>query len=241
MKPVRILSIFIILFIIAFLIVWKTAPDIISSSLSKKMQVEVKINDIAVSSDTVNIDKLQISNPKGSPLPTAFSADNIKVSAPVLNYLKDEIVIDSIEINQVYMSLIFTSPTATSGNWSTIIDNLKKSSPPEPKEKVEVKEKGKAKKDKTKSVLIKKLILTNINADLIYLLQGTTPKKLTPIPRLEFTNVSSESGISLDQITNLILEQTLKSVLEKENLQDIFKKTLSPNGILDKITSPFKQ
>ncbi len=93
------------------------------------MQVEVKIGDIGLAANDVNLQKIQIANPKGSIAPVAFSAERIDVRAPVTNYLKDAIVIDALEINNIYMSLEFTSPTATSGNWTTIMDNMKKSSP----------------------------------------------------------------------------------------------------------------
>lgn len=234
MKLLRIFFILAIVAIVGLFFVWKKAPDIIASNLSEKMKVEVKIGDIALSTDTVSVKKIEIGNPKGSKLPVAFSTDSIEVRAPLVHYIDDAIVIDAIEINNIYMSLEFTSPTATEGNWPTIIDNLKKSSPPE-EPKAQKEEKN------GKSVLIKKLILTDINVDLIYTLTGGEVQKLKTIPRLEFDNVSSESGISLDQIITLILQQTLESVLKEQSLGNILEKAIeSPKDILDTFISPFK-
>lgn len=232
MKLLRIFFILVCVAIIGVFFAWKKAPSLIASNLSKKMQVEVKIAAIDLSMNDVKVEKIEIGNPKGSKLPQAFSAGSIQVSAPILNYLKDAIVIDAIEINKIYLGLEFTSPTATSGNWTTIMDNMKKSSPPAPKETKE--------KTKGKSVLIKKLILTDINADLVYVLTGGLVKKLDTIPRLEFTNISSESGISLDQIVGLVLEQTLHSVLKIASPQNILEKAVeTPKGIFDTLTAPF--
>lgn len=233
MKIVRIFFILAIVAILGLFFVWKKAPDIIASNLSEKMKVDVKIGDIALATDAVKIKKIEIGNPKGSKLPVAFSTDSIEVRAPLENYIKDAIVIDAIEINNIYMSLEFTSPTATEGNWPTIIDNLKKSSPAEKPQEPKEEKKG-------KSVLIKKLILTDINADLVYTLTGGEVQKLKTIPRLEFDNVSSESGISLDQIINLIMKQTLESVLKEQSLGNILEKAIeSPKDVLD-VFIPFK-
>lgn len=232
MKLLRMFFILAIVAIIGLFFVWKKAPDIIASSLSEKMKVAVKIGDIALSTDTVSVKKIEIANPKGSKLPVAFSTDSITVEAPLKNYIDDAIVINAIEINNVYMSLEFSSPTATEGNWPTIIDNLKKSSP---------KADPKAEQKKGKSVLIKKLILTDINADLVYTLTGGAIQKLKTIPRLEFDNVSSESGISLDQIMGLILQQTLESVLKEQSLENFLEKAIeSPKSVLDTFIAPFK-
>ncbi len=63
-------------------------------------------------------------------------------------------------------------------------------------------------------------------------------KKLDPIARLEFSDVSSESGVSVDQIAKLVLEQVLKSVLEKQGMKNTIQKVI-PNGMLDNFPSPF--
>lgn len=234
MKLLRIFFILAIVAIVGLFFAWKKAPEIIASNLSEKMKVDVKIGDIALASDSVKITKIQIGNPKGSKLPVAFSTDSIEVRSPLQNYIKDAIVIDAIEINNIYMSLEFTSPTATEGNWPTIIDNLKKSSPPEEPKKQEEEKNG-------KSVLIKKLILTDINADLIYTLTGDNVQKLKTIPRLEFDNVSSESGISLDQIITLIMKETLESVLKEQSLGNILEKAIeSPKDVLESFIPSFK-
>lgn len=212
-------------------IVWMKAPSIIANSLSKELQVEVKIGDIKLSPSTVGIDNIEISNPVGSVLTKAFSAGSIRVSAPIINYLKDQIVIDEIEVKQIYFDLEFPAPTSKAGNWSKILGGTKKETT---KPKNETNKTG-------KKVLIKKLILTDVSVDLVYKLPTSKVQHLDPISRIEFTDISSESGISLDQIAALVLEESMRKVLEKENLQDLIESAVqSPGSTLDKITAPFK-
>lgn len=230
MKVLKTLVILGIIVIVGGFFALQMAPGFISSTLSKKMQVEVKINDISLSTNDVRVDELEIGNPKGSKLPKAFSAGSIKVEAPVLNYVKDAIVIDEIAVDKIYLSLEIANPTAPAGNWAKIMDNLKKSSPQAPKEKKETKS--------TSSILIKKLILTDISADLATPLKVS---KLAKIDRLEFTDISSESGVSIDQIVALVLEETVTAVLKENGMKNVFDNVLeSSKGVLDVFTSPFK-
>lgn len=229
MKVYRILALIVLVAIIGLYVVWKKAPDLVAQKLSKAMQVEVKIADIDLSLRTIKVEKLEIGNPKGSQLPIAFSADSIEVTAPISNYIKDPMIIDEIEVKRIYFSLEFTSPTAKTGNWGTILENLKKTSSP----------KGTEKKGRT--LLIKKLILTDINSDLVYALQAGKIQKLPLIPRLEFTNVSSEEGVAIDQIAQVILDQTLRSVFQKDNLQNMIEGAIeSPGGAWEKLSEPIK-
>lgn len=224
MKLVRILITVFILLVIGLVVTWKLAPNLIGSTLSSKMGVEVTINNIDLSQDQVKVQKLEISNPSGSKLPNAFTTDSIKVSAPLTNYVQNAIVINEIALDKVYLSLEFTSPSPMPGNWSKILDNLKKSSGPEEKPKKESKS--------STSVLIKKLVLKDINVELVTMLD---PGKVTAlnIPQLEFTDVSSDSGVPLEQIITVIIEQTVQQTLKQSPgnlLENVIK---SPAGLFE--------
>ncbi len=231
MKAVKILVTLLILLLIGGVIAWQMAPKLIGSALSKKLQVEVTINDIALSSDAVTVKKVDIANPSGSVLPKAFTVDTIKVDAPLNNYTKDSIVIDEISLNNVYISLEFATAKAMAGNWAKIVQNMEKTSSEEPKED------SKKEQKKQTSVLIKKLILTDVNVDIVNGLLGTSVQKLQPIKRIEFDNISSDSGIPMDQIIMLILKETLK----QGNASNLLEKLIpSPSGLLEKVILPFK-
>jgi hypothetical protein len=112
------------------------------------------------------------------------------------------------------------------------MDNMKKSSPPSSSQ---------PKKASSTSVLIKKIVITNVNVDVVNGLTGGSVSKLPPIPRIELTNVSSESGVSADQIIGIVLQEVLKEVLKTGNPVNLLKDAAAvPKGILKDLIMPFK-
>jgi uncharacterized protein involved in outer membrane biogenesis len=219
----------IVVLVVCLFLAWSRIPDILASHLSKKMQVPVSIEDVRVTKDTIALNKLEIGNPQGYSLPRAFSAENILVNAPLTHYLKHDIVIDEIVISTVYLGAEFDRPGTKSGNWTAIMQNYKNASSP-PSE-------GKS----GKSVLIKRLILTDINVDLAYRTGGVPMKSLKPISKIEFTNVTSEKGIPSEQITNVILQQALRAIFEKENIQNMIEGfMISPEKGVENLLSPLQ-
>ncbi len=222
-------------------IFWSRVPDILANNLSSKLGVSVQIDDMSLGWGKIDIKKVDVGNTPKSILNKAFSCNLIRVLAPFTNYLDKKIIIDEIDLNDVYLGLEFDSPTSTNGNWTEIMKNLQSSSAPTSGKK--------RKKDKTpaptpdenaRSVLIHKLILTNINVDVVYRKDGGKVKHLPPIDRIELTEVSSEGGLPMDQVMNSVLGQMLKSVFEKENLKNMMQDLLQNQGDIQKYISPFK-
>jgi len=221
-----VLGVIVLLIIAGFVILtlsWSSFPDIIASKLSEKMKVHVEIEDIHWGWNAIDIQKIEIGNPMGSILPKAFSAEQVLVKAPITNYLKNSIVIDEIDLNDLYVSLEFDSKGSKKGNWTTIMGNMQGG------KKTEKSTGSKASKP-GKTVLIKKLILTNINVALVYRQGGGPVQNLAPIKRLEFDNVSSEEGLPTEQISNIIFQQMLKQIFSIEGLQNMLQDFLPPSN-----------
>ena len=226
--------------IIIGFIVWSRVPDMAADHLSKKLKVSVEIDDMKLRWGKIEVDKVVIGNPPGAILSKAFSCSSIDVIAPFTHYLDQQIVIDEIDVNDVYLGLEFDSAKGTQGNWTRIMGNLKASTGEESNGK---KKKGAQapKEENQRSVLIKRLILTNIDVDVVYRKEGGKVQKLKRIDRIELTNVSSEGGLPMDQVMNSVLGQMLKSVFEKQNLQNMLQNLLQqPGGGLQDYLSPFK-
>lgn len=223
----RVLLITVIIAAIGLFIAWKAVPSVVSSSLSKQMQVEVKIDKMHLSPNSLGIENIFVGNPQGYQLPKAFSCGSITVTAPVFNYIKDPIVIDEITIDQVYFALELTPMQGALSNWSKILSNMPKASTQEkPKEK---------ENKKATKVLIKKIVLTNITPEMI-LVTGKS-QKMPTIDRLELTNVSSEDGIPLEPIAALILEK----IYGKDQIQNLLNNALQdPQSAWEKFSQPFK-
>jgi uncharacterized protein involved in outer membrane biogenesis len=223
-------------------IFWSRVPDILANHLSQKMKVSVEIDNIGLGWGKIKINQTQIGNPPGSILAKAFSSGEILVDAPFTHYLKQNVVIDEIDVNDVYLGLEFDSPTGASGNWTTIMGNLKSSMGATEQKKGKRKEKESANANaSTRTVLIHRLVLTNIDVDVVYRKDGGKVQKLPRIPRIELTEISSEGGIPLDQIMNSVLGEMLKQVFIKQNLKDMLQNLIdNPNLPFHQYLSPFK-
>ncbi len=217
----------IIIGVIILFFSWSSVPDILASKLSKKLGVQVTIGDIHLSMNTIDVQKVSIGNTPGGTLPQSFSADQVLSVAPLFSYLHKDIVIDEIDIDNIFLGLEFDAPGQKTGNWTKIMANLEAS---------EKQSGGKS----NKTVMIKKLVLTNINITLAYRTGGKPPQKLSPIKRLEFTNVSSTTGLPTEQITEIIMREMLKQVFSREGLQNMIEGFMqSPQKGVENLLKPF--
>jgi len=225
------LGIILVLGIAIVLFVAKTQlPDVIASKLSSKLKVPVQIGNINLSFKSIGVQKLEIENPKPYQLPLAFSANTLTISAPLTIYLYDQIVIEEILIDNIYLGLEFESATGIEGNWSTIINNLQDT----------VREGASQDTKAKKTVLIRRILLTNIQTDLLYRKSGKKVKHLPVIPSIELTNISSEGSSAFDQIMDSALGEMLKQVFIKQNLKDLLNQFVKPNNALQQALKPFK-
>lgn len=211
--------------IILLFLAWSRVPDIVAGNLSKKLKVIVEIGDIDLSLKSIEVEKLEIGNPYGFILPRAFASDRIYIEAPLSRYFHDNIEIDEIDVDNVYLGLEFDSPSGTKGNWTAIMKNAKAA---QAESNI---------KKSNKTVLIRRLVLNNIHTDLIYRSQGDKVRHLPVIKRIELKNISSEGGNAMDQIMNSALGQMLKEVFIEQNLKDMMDKIFQPgdNPIPDAI------
>ncbi len=208
-------------------IFWSRVPDMLANNLSKKMKVSVSIDSMGLGWGKIDVNKIEIGNPPQSMLSKAFACREIDVVAPVTRYLSKNIVIDEIDLKDVYLGLEFDSASGTSGNWTRIMSNMQSTA-----------SKGAAKSEHT--VLIHRIILTNINVDVVYKKDGGKIKKMPTIDRIELTEISSEGGFPMDQITKSVLGEMLKQVFIKENLKNMMQDLLQQPSPIQQYLSPFK-
>lgn len=203
------------------------APDMMAAKCTELLGAAVKIGDITVSLNSIEIERFQIDNPKGYDLSQAFRAEEIIIKAPLTSYVQKHTEIEEIEIKDIYLGLEFESSNGTEGNWTVIMrrgaQQKERDSPSE------------------KRVLIKKIILRNIKTDLLYRNGDGKVKHLPVIEYMELTNVGSEGGDVLDQITESALGSMLKQIFIQENLKNMFNDLLDPNTNLNKALKSFKK
>lgn len=227
-------------------IFWSRVPDIAANNLSKKLKVPVQIDSVGISWGKIDAKKIQIGNPHGSILARAFACDEIDILAPFTRYLNKNIVVDEIDLQNVYLGLEFDSASGTTGNWTRIMGNLQRSMA----ESSGAPEQSKSKKGKQatqaaapssgRSVLIHRIVLTNIDVDVVYRKEGGKVKRLPRIPRMELTEVSSEGGVPTDQIVNSVLGQMLKQVFIQQNLKNMIQDFMNAPSPIQQYIAPFK-
>lgn len=217
--------------VILLIIVKSRIPDMVTNNLSKKLKVAVSIDSMDFLPTAIQVNKMVIANPSGyGYLPKAFSSEEIRINAPLTRYLATNIVIDEIDVNDIYLGLEFDSAKSTNGNWTVLMSNYQK----------EAKFNELSSEQKKRTVFIKKLLLRNISVELIFLKDGTKVKRLPKIDQIELENISSEGGLPMDQLMNSVLGNMLKSVFTKENLQNMLKDLFNPEKTIDKVIKPFK-
>ncbi len=192
-------------FLIAYL-VYLNSSLILSKTLSNTTQTPVTVGAIGFLRDAFTIQRLVISNPKDAYLPTAFKAETIKVSSAYTSYFRQTVVIEKIEVDDVFLNIEFYTEDKLTGNWQALFDNMGKSD---------------QLMKNNRQTLIKQLVLRNVQVNLI--LAGGKIHRLSPIDQLEFEGLSSDEGFPVQQISEIIAKKMIYSVLKEEGLNLIIK------------------
>lgn len=232
-------SIFIGLLVVIFALIffgWNFAPSWISKTLTNKAKVPVSIKYLSLTPNSIGVFGLKVKNPKNSELTYALKAKKIKSQAPLMTYFRQNIVIDELKVSHAYLGLEFESALRPQGNWTVIMNNLRQSLHKDQKKP----------KENPKNVLIKRLIIKNLDIDLLIKQPKGKVQHLKPIESMEFENITSEGGLPTAQIMNLVMSEVLKEVFSQQNLMDMLKGTLQPPSmnnpqIFDGIKSLFSK
>lgn len=228
----RWLTLLIFLFLcigIAFYLGLIRLSDIAADHFSRKLQVAVSIDSLKPGFKEIKIEEIQIGNPRGYSLPKAFAAKEAHLHAPCIEYFKENVVIEEIDINDIYLGIEFDSPTSIKGNWTVLMENFIQSTQSD------------VKKNPQRTILIKRLVLTNINTQLLFHGKGSA-QNLPKIDRMEFTNITHTGGIPMDQLIESILGQMLQSIFINNHLDNMLDSIMKkPSKAAKKAITPFKK
>jgi hypothetical protein len=183
------------------------SSTILAEVISKKTMTPVSIKDIIWEKDSFTIDDIMIANPNGAQLPVAMRVKSIKVDAPYKQYLENPILINQIHLDSVYVNIQIYNKEQTEGNWQTLMSNMAVD--------------HKSPLSIERPALIKKLILTNIQVDLI--LSDGKIHHLSPIERLEFNDINSDKGIPTQEISEIIVQKMMQSIFFEKGLKSIIE------------------
>ena len=208
------ISLIVIIIIIGF-ILWFNIPNIIARKISKELSVPVSIENVILSKHNMIIEELDVGTPKGSKTKSSFSSRIIDVETSLKHLRGETLTINSLTFENNIISVEFYNATGTSNNWTTIMSTPTKS-----------------KKQTQRKYLIKKLTLTNIN---VVLTKANGQKQTFPtIDKLEFNNITDETGFPIDEIEKAIANAILKSVFQKFNILHLLD-NIPPVNVIKKI------
>ncbi len=208
------ISLLLIVIIIA-VIAWFNIPSILAHILSKEFSVSVSIGNVDISKNKLKVKDLNIGTPKGSKTTSSFFTKELNVQSTLKDIKKESLTIESITLNNNIIAIEFYNETGTDNNWSRIM-----------------KIPTKGKKESHRKYLIKKLTLNNIS---VVLTKQNGQKQTFPtLEKLEFYNISDETGFPIDEIEKAIAQVILKSVFQKFNLLKLLQ-DLPPVQIIQKV------
>lgn len=210
-KKLRVTSIIILIFsfltAIFLYFIFINSGLIFARIISKTTHTPVTIDTIHFQRHSFNIENLVIGNPKKAYIPTAFRAEHVEVDTHYNQYFKKNILIEKIEMNNIYINIEFYTEDKLEGNWQTLINAM------------ETVDKSNLKGERQSH--IKKLVLNNIQVTLI--LSDGKIHRLSPIKHLEFNDVTSDEGIPINEISEIIAQKMLYSIFKEEGLNLIIK------------------
>ena len=207
LKAIKLVIIIAVLSTIIGYVAFLNIPHILAKTISHTTQTPVMINNITFHSKAFTIQDLIISNPKEAYIPTAFKAEVVEIDASYKQYLKNLIIIDKIEMNNVYINIEFYTEDKIEGNWQDLIENMEVAHQPPSKGK--------------RQALIKKLVLNNVQVTLI--LSDGKIRRLSPITQLEFDDITSEQGIPTKEISEIIARKMIYTIFRDEGLNLVIK------------------
>ncbi|MCK4934984.1 MAG: hypothetical protein KAR79_05300 [Simkaniaceae bacterium] len=220
-KLLLIFASFLLLCIIAFYCLWEFKVPILAKVLQRKLGVPVTIEALHFHKDQIKIDGLIITNPVRAKTPIAMTVKTVTIDAPYNRYVHDPIVLDKVHLKKVFLNIEFYTKNQEEGNWVTIMHDTS----------IDYVTPLRIKR----SLTIKKLLLTNINMDLF--LAGSSKKTLTPIKELSFTDITSEKGIPIHELTEIIVQNLINQVFVLRGLKAIIE---TPKIIIEGLFAPFR-
>ncbi|NGX32127.1 MAG: hypothetical protein K1060chlam4_00168 [Candidatus Anoxychlamydiales bacterium] len=203
---------FIIIIVIIGFVIWFNIPNIVAHMLTKEFNVPVSVQNVTITKKHLKIDDLNIGTPKGSKTDSSFFSKKIDVRSSLSQVRAETLTIDSFTLTNNIIGVEFYNSSGSSNNWTTLMNTPSKS-----------------KKETKKKYLIKKLTLNNIT---VVLTKENGQKQTFPtIEKLEFYNITDETGFPIDEIEKAIAQAILKSVFEKYNLLHLLEKVPGVNII----------
>lgn len=206
-KLFAIILVFIFLCVATVFLAWNFKTSIASYILSKQLHsVPVSIEVLKLSKTNAMIQNLFIGNPKRSKTDTALETQEINIEGTLKELRADPLTIDGITVNDTLLAIEYYNESGSENNWSVMLNDEEK------KEKVDKNGRG---------YLIRRLTFNNLTVQ-VTKANGETTRYPT-LEKLEFYNISDETGFPIKDIEKAIFNVVLKSIFQRFGLDNLLK------------------
>ncbi|MEN9654926.1 MAG: hypothetical protein RL235_1038 [Chlamydiota bacterium] len=196
-------SLLIVIVAFAGWLAWVNRTTFIAYMISSHLRVPVLIEQLELNTTTAEIDQLWIGNPSGFRTKTAFSAARGVGVSSWSKLRGDPLIIDAITISNIFVGLEYNK--SKTSNWDMILQ----------------KEKKKVDSKPPRDYLIRKVVLENLTVAVTD--PGGKTKEYPTIARLEFNNISSQTGFPIEEIEKAIFNLMMQKILQQFNPQQLIK------------------
>lgn len=201
-------SLLIIAILAASLIVWSNKASLAAHFLSRQLHVPVTLRTLDIGKTRANLNHLWIGTPPQSKISTSFSAEQTEIHSTLEQVLGNPLLIDAIVMSNIFVGLEYYDAQGKKTNWTYILYQAPHK-----------------KKKKERDYLIRTLVLENLTVEVTQA-NGQT-KRYPTIPRMEFHNISSETGFPVEEIEKAIFHLMMQDLLQKLPIKQLLKQ-LSP-------------
>ncbi len=201
-KVLALIAFCLVLAVAAAVVGWSMKTQIAAHFIGKQLHVPAEVGSFDLSSTRASLRELWIGNPPGSRTKTSFTARDVTIDSTWGQLRGDPLVIDEIDLDTIFVGVEFYNRDGKDNNWSRMLSKEAKES-----------------KGSQRGYLIKTLVLSNLTVQVTQA-DGST-KRYPTIAHMEFHNISSETGLPLDQIEKAIFQLVLKELFQKLDLNQV--------------------
>ncbi|HSX37942.1 MAG TPA: hypothetical protein VLE95_03835 [Chlamydiales bacterium] len=167
------------------------------------MHVPVTIGSLALNKTSAEVSEFWVGNFPRSLSSTSFTAQSLQIHAGLQQIFSNPVVIDEIDIDNIFVGIEFYNAEGTDSNWTRILNEK------EPKKK------------SSRDYLIRTLMLRNLTVE-VRQADGSI-KTYPTIQQMEFHNISKDTGFPVDEIEKAIFDLMMKNLFKNLPIDKLFK------------------
>jgi uncharacterized protein involved in outer membrane biogenesis len=189
-------------------LVWVNRASLAAQILHRKLGVPVSVGSLDLTRTSATVQNLVIGNPPRYKQPNACTARTIDITSSWSHIRGNPLVIDEIEMNDLVITLEYSKKKNVT-NWDEILKHNQKPS--------------------SRHYLIRTLILRTLTVQVVT--ANGAIKRYPTLDRLEFHNISDETGFPVSEIEKAIFNRVMQDLFQRFNLQKIFEQLVPSGGV----------